>query len=226
MTCSSWRETLRRLGVQGTSSGSIRVVRARAERLGLDYSHFRGGRRWTDSELTEAIREAQTWNSVATRLGLSGSSASTRVKAHAIRLGLDVSHLELAQSEEQRIDWEPSRQNIMRAGSMLAASWFALCGFDVSWPLEPCRYDLLAATPTEMRRVQVKTTTTRSHGSWKVFLSTTGHERKVYDPYEVDDFFIIDGELNFFLIPVADVGGLHAIHLNAYSAYQIPSYPE
>jgi hypothetical protein len=30
---------------------------------------------------------------------------------------------------------------------------------------------------------------------------------------EIDDFFIIDGELMCYLIPVAVVGGLHAIHL-------------
>ncbi|PUB24850.1 hypothetical protein C8K30_108106 [Promicromonospora sp. AC04] len=95
-----------------------------------------------------------------------------------------------------------------------------LCGNDVSWPLEPSRYDLLVSTVTGIRRVQVKTTRTRAGDSWKVYLSTTRGERRTYDPDEIDDFFIIDGDLNYYLIPVAVVGGLHAIHLNAYGRYR------
>ena len=38
---------------------------------------------------------------------------------------------------------QPDADNLPRAGSFLAAAWFALAGYDVSWPLEPCAYDLL-----------------------------------------------------------------------------------
>jgi hypothetical protein len=52
-------------------------------------------------------------------------------------------------------------------------------------------------------------------------LSTSHRERRTYDPDEIDDFFIIDGELMCYLIPVAVVGGLHAIHLAGYVKYQL-----
>ena len=105
---------------------------------------------------------------------------------------------------------------------MIAAAWFTLCGHEVSWPLEPSRYDLLVCSPDGgFRRVQVKTTSTRVGSTWQVFLSTARRERKTYDPDEVDDFFIIDGNLTFYLIPIAAVGGLHAIHLRAYEQYRV-----
>jgi len=67
----------------------------------------------------------------------------------------------------------------------------------------------------------VKTTTVRAAGSWKVYLSTSGKGRRTYDPEEIDDFFVVDGELGYYLIPVAVVGGLHAIHLRAYEDYRL-----
>lgn len=76
-----------------------------------------------------------------------------------------------------------------------------------------------------MRRVQVKTTTTRTGSTWKVYLSTSGRERRTYDPDEIDEFFVIDGDLRQYVIPVAAVGGLHAIHLNAYDQYQVARGP-
>jgi hypothetical protein len=54
-----------------------------------------------------------------------------------------------------------------------------------------------------------------------VWLSTTGRERTPYDPDEIDFYFVIDGELNYYLIPVAAVGGLMAIRLSAYQDYRL-----
>ncbi|GAB93075.1 hypothetical protein GORHZ_205_00170 [Gordonia rhizosphera NBRC 16068] len=108
---------------------------------------------------------------------------------------------------------------------MLAAAWFALSGHDVSWPLEPSRYDLLVSTSDGIRRVQVKTTTVRVGHTWKVYLSTAHRERKTYDPDEIDDFFVIAGDLAYYLIPVSAVGGLHAIHLSAYDRFRLVQSP-
>ncbi len=104
---------------------------------------------------------------------------------------------------------------------MLAAAWFALCGYDVSWPLEPCRYDLLVVGDKPMR-IQVKTGTVRANNSWVAWLSSTGTVRRIYDPDEIDFFFVIDGSLEYYLIPVAVVGGFHVIHLSAYVQYRLP----
>ncbi|WP_422730910.1 group I intron-associated PD-(D/E)XK endonuclease [Microbacterium abyssi] len=95
----------------------------------------------------------------------------------------------------------------------------------MSWSLEPSRYDLIVSTQSGIRQVQVKTTRTRAGRTWKVFLSTTRGTRRTYDPDEIDDFFIIDGDMNYYLIPVSAVGGLHALHLSAYDSYRQTGEP-
>jgi hypothetical protein len=115
----------------------------------------------------------------------------------------------------------PDASRLSRAGPLLAAAWFMLCGDDVSWPLEPCRYDLVVSAGRRVRRVQVKTTTTRAGGTWKVYLSTSRQGRTTYSADEIDDFFIIDGDLNFYVIPIGVVAGLHAIHLSAYEHHRV-----
>ncbi len=102
----------------------------------------------------------------------------------------------------------------------MAAAWLILCGYEVAWPLEPCRYDLVARRLDQFLRVQVKTTRLRTGTSWIVSLSTDGG-RLTYDPDEIDYFFIIDGGLDYYLIPVATVGGLRAIRLSVYSQFKL-----
>ncbi|MFE5291661.1 hypothetical protein ACFQ8T_05715 [Isoptericola sp. NPDC056618] len=224
-TANSWRGALRGLGLSGTSAGAMRSVRARADLLGLDYRHFTGQRSWTESELRSAVAGAATWADVVERLGLRGGSGVATVRGHAVRLGLDTTHLTVPDTES-RSGMEARRPDVSRldrAGSLLAAAWFTLCGDDVSWPLEPARYDLLVMTKTGTRRVQVKTTTVRAGATWKVYLSTSGRGRRTYDPDEIDDFFVIDGDLTQYLIPASAVGGLQAIHVGAYEGYRVPA---
>jgi hypothetical protein len=204
----------------------MRSVRLQADRLGLDYCHFTGQRRWTDQELINAISSATSWTQVAEMLGLAGGASSSRLKGHAVRLGLEVDHLSPTRSSavvhaEQR----PRSENLARAGSLLAASWFELCGCSVSWPLEPCRYDLIVWTGSRAERIQVKTTRARTGNSWTVWLSTTSKGRRIYDPDEIDQFFIIDGDLAYYLVPIHVVGGLSAIRLAAYQEYRVPQIP-
>lgn len=224
--CRSWRSVLREIGLAGTSAAAIRSVRAHADRLGLDYSHFTGQRRWTDGELAAAIESAKTWTEVADTLGLFGGSSPTTIRGHAARLGLDTAHLSPPRtSPVSRIEMRPNRENLARAGSLMAAAWFELCGHQVAWPLEPCRYDLLVWIDSSAERIQVKTTTVKQGSSWAVWISNTGKARRTYDPEEIDRFFIIDGDVNFYLIPVAVVGGLTAIHLSAYRDFLVPREP-
>ncbi|WP_079575130.1 group I intron-associated PD-(D/E)XK endonuclease [Krasilnikoviella flava] len=218
----SWREALRALGLLATSAGAMRSVRARADRLGISYSHFRGQRRWTDEQLRDAVAGSGSWQELARRLGVDGSSSIAALKGHAARLALDTGHLSpQVQPPADRSEVAPDIKRLGRAGPLLAAAWFTLCGQDVSWPLEPSRYDLLVGGEGGIRRVQVKTTTVRASESWKVYLSTTGKARRTYDLAEIDDFFVIDGDLTYYLIPIAAVGGLHALHLSAYARYRL-----
>lgn len=176
----SWRGALRALGLSATSASAMRSLRQQADRLGLDYSHFTGQRRWT---------------------------------AH-LTAGKSPPPVRGAQS--------PRMTNLPRAGSLLAAAWFELCGRAVSWPVEPCRYDLLVWMERPAERIQVKTTRLRTGTSWTVSLSTTGKSRRTYAPDEVDQFFVIDGDLSYYLLPLHVVGGLTAIRLAAYEAYRLP----
>lgn len=217
----SWRGVLRTLGLTATSSGAMRSVRHRADELDLDYTHFTGQRRWTDQELADAVASSRTWTEAADRLGLLGGSSSATLKGHALRLGLATDHL----GEKRRVASEitaPAIEHLPRAGSLLAAAWFTLCGREVAWPLEPCPYGLLVWHGGTAERVQVKTTSVRTGDSWIARISQSSG-KGAYDPDDIDLFFVIDGNLTYYLIPVGVVGGLTAIQMSAYLDYQVGS---
>jgi PD-(D/E)XK endonuclease len=197
----------------------MRSVRRQADRLAIDYGHFTGQRRWTDESLAAAIDASSTWADVVARLGLADPSSQTALKGHAVRLGIEIDHLRTGTARRSQAQpMNPQTAYLSRAGSLLAASWFTLCGHEVSWPLEPCRYDLLVQMNNGIRRIQVKTTTVRQRDSWTVWLSSTrSGTRLTYDLDDIDDFFVIDGDFSYYLIPVHRVGGLHAIALAAYA---------
>src|SRR5215470_14315190 len=92
----SWRGVMRALGLSPTSAGAIRIIKRHVSRLGLDASHFTGQRRWSDVQLRLAVANAQTWWEVFTQLGRTSYNHDdrVRVKAHAVRLGLDLSRLD------------------------------------------------------------------------------------------------------------------------------------
>ncbi len=218
----SWRGVLRELGLVATSSGTMRSVRSHADSLGLRYNHFRGGRGWTEGDLRSAIAQSNSWFEVAEALDLHDTCDIEALRGHAARLNLDAAHLAPTVVGPVNQKPTPSIEHLDRAGSLLAAAWFTLSGLAVSWPLEPSRYDLVVGSALGLRRIQVKTTTVNVGNTWKVYLSTSHRKRRTYGPDEIDDFFIIDGELRNYLIPVAVVGGLHAIHLAAYQPYLLP----
>jgi hypothetical protein len=219
----SWRGVLRALGLRATSAGALRTVRREVDRLGLDHSHFTGQRRWTDAQLATAVAESGSWTRVAETLGVSGGSSHPLLKGHALRLGLDTSHMVAAPSRQRSaLDLNPNPKHLRNAGALLAAAWFALCGFEVSWPLEPYRYDLIVRSDNRIERVQVKTTTQPAGTCVRL---APGDKRFVYDPDDIDSFFIIDGNLRYYFIPIAVVAGLRAISLTAYADYIVSRSP-
>lgn len=221
----SWRAVLRQLGLNPGSAGTMRSVQRRAARLGLDHTHFTAGRRWSDDELREAVATAETWATVANRLRLAeGGGTLTSLRAHAQRLGLAVSHLGPRRpmpSPGGVFEAEPRVECIRVAGSMLAASWFMLRGAAVSWPLEPCRYDLLVHFEGLVQRVQVKTTTTRGSGALVHIANSRDNTWALYAPDEIDQFFLVDGDLNAYLVAYAVVAGKACVSLRAYSAFRV-----
>lgn len=218
------------LGERVTSAGAVRVVRRHASQLGLDTSHFRGKRRWSDAQLKRAISEGRSWNDVLAELGLSTSSGNAQghIKGHAVRLGLDLSHLRAGQPDEPpaKISQLKADLRYLRvAGPTMAATWFALRGCAVSFPAEPTTYDLLVEAPEGIRRVQVKTSTCLTKDGWIV---TVGHQPNAgtrqgrlaaYDPESIDLFFIVDGDFAMYLIPSAALAGRLRILIRRYAKY-------
>ncbi|BDD82464.1 hypothetical protein TPB0596_22270 [Tsukamurella pulmonis] len=215
---------MRELGLRATSSGAIRSVRARADVLGIDYSHFGRLRWWSDDDVRAAVDGVTSWAEAAARLGVRDDpSALGAVRRDARRLGVGVLRVDsVGAAPGDGATFAPHA--LARAGSMLAASWFTLRGHEVSWPLEPCRYDLVVNTGVELIRVQVKTTISRSANSWKVYLSTSRQGRTTYEEDEIDQFFIIDGDLTCYRIPLAAVKGLSAVHLSAYGRFRVEGF--
>jgi hypothetical protein len=223
-------------GERSSSAGAIRVVRRRAAQLGLDASHFRGKRRWSDAQLRQAISEAHSWDEVLARLGLSTNSgnAQPHIKGHAIRLGLDTSQLNrqghlgrLPSEAPAEISHLKGHLKYLRVAAPAAATtWFALRGCAVSLPVEPTVYDLVVDTPDGLSRVQVKTTTNFTKNGWMV---TVGHHPDThakkggylvaYDPDVIDLFFIIDRDLTMYLIPSRALAGRVRVLVRTYEKY-------
>jgi hypothetical protein len=143
----------------------------------------------------------------------------TRIKAHAARLGLDLSRLYGSSTDEAaRPVFRPDIKHLREAGTAIATMWFLLCGYNASIPIEPAG----------IKRVQVKTTTFNKNG-WLVRVGrrsySVGNRAPLvpYDPDLIDLFFILDGDLTMYVIPSRVIAGRVAILLNNYSEYVVGS---
>jgi len=224
----NWRDVMRVLGLRADSAGAIRIMKRHVIQLGLDTSHFRGKRIWSDAQLRRAVIDTQSWDELLTMLGLAPGSGDgrIRVKAHAMRLGLGLAHLgNPTENSAEPEELKPHLRYLRDAAASIAASWFSLCGFNVAIPVEPTVYDLLVRMPEGIKRIQVKTTTCFSKDGWTVPVSRRPYsignrERRVpYDPELIDWFFIMDGDLNIYLIPSRVIAGRIAILLHTYTKY-------
>lgn len=220
---------MRELDLCVTSAGAVRIVKRHVVRLGLDISHFTGQRRWSDAQLRRAIASAYSWRELFMTLGLTPDSGDglAMVKAHAVRLGLDLSRLQDPDAAVVSTELKPDVKRLRDSGTVIAAMWFMMCGCNASIPVEPTHYDLLASLPDGVKRVQVKTTTHNSKDGWLVSVgrrpySAGNRERKIpYDPDALDYFFILDGDLTMYLIPSRLLAGRVSILLRNYSQYAV-----
>lgn len=228
----SWRGVMRELGLNATSAGSVRSAKRHAVRLGLDSSHFTGQRTWSDTDLRRVASYASTWTELVTELGLAGANGSdlARIKAHAVRLGLDLTRLAAPETcNDVRGEVEPHMRHLRDAGASLAAAWFLFRGYNVAFPLEPTVYDLLVSMEDRIKRIQVKTTTFYGKDGWQVQVGrrpySIGNRGRLipYDPDIIDLFFIVDGDLTMYLIPSRVISGRVGILLRTYASYRVGS---
>jgi hypothetical protein len=202
------------------------------ERYGIETRHFVGQRTWSDQALVEAAKTARTWAELLTALGLSTHSKSCdSVRAAARRLGVDLGRVTLGPKtgpETIGIDLpdRPALNRLRNAAPSIAAGWFLLCGCGVSIPCEPEAYDLVVDLPDGLKRVQVKSTTSRdARGNW---IARIGHRPdgspKAADliPYgadNVDLVLIVDGDVLLYLIPTTAVADKTTLSLNGYREF-------
>jgi hypothetical protein len=224
----SWRQVSKAVGLHTTNAVTLRTLQRHAGRLALDTSHFRRRRTWTDDELRGAVRSSTTWAGVATELNLVGGGKTiSAIKGHAQRLRLDVTHLHgpppVQGDVVQHIP--PQVSNLRAAAPSIAMAWFLLRGCTPSIPVEPCAYDLAVDCGGRMQRVQVKTVShLTQRGDWEASIARSARSmrsRLVYDPDEIDLFFVVDGDMGLYLIPMAAVAGKMVISLKAYTSYRI-----
>ncbi len=223
----SWRGVMRELGLSATSAGSIRSVRRHAQRLGLDTSHFTGQRRWSDTDLRRVASYARSWHEMASELGLASANGDdcARIRAHAVRLGLDLTRLTKPETGEVQRHATPHVRHLRDAATCLAASWFLIRGCNASFPAEPAVYDLLVSTEDGIRSIQVKTTACCTKDGWVVSVGrrpySVGNKDPLipYDPDVNDLFFIVDGDLTMYLIPSRMIAGRVSILLHTYTRF-------
>jgi hypothetical protein len=226
-----WRDVVRALGIPTNSEGVIRRIKRDAGRLDVNVSHFRGTRTWDDLQLRRAVAEAQSWDEVFTALGLETPRKETRVRVagHAIRLGLDVRHLDpKAQRTYSGPAWQVDPMRLRDCATPLAAAWFKLHGCIVSFPEEGAIYDLLADSPEHgMLRVQVKSSIHRPAAAKTVIVGHRPYAKgnlaplMPYDPKVISYFFIVDGDFNLYLIPSSVIAGRVGILLRTYKEYVV-----
>ncbi|MFF0342945.1 group I intron-associated PD-(D/E)XK endonuclease [Kribbella sp. NPDC004875] len=228
----SWRAVARALGLKGTSAGTIRVIKRHAARLELDTSHFTGQRRWSDQRLREVVPGASSWAEVLAGLGATDDGANrARVKGHAVRLGVDYSHLKspIAQPTPTGVFVQPVRPEMLRySAAALAMAWFTLRGCAVALPIEPQTYDLLVTTSQGIQRVQVKSCATRDkRGYWHVgigrrpYVLDKSASKMPYDPESIDLFFIVLGDGSIYVIPSSVLAGRVGMSAENYTAYRV-----
>jgi PD-(D/E)XK endonuclease len=220
---------MRALGIVTNSEGVLRRIRRDVVRLGLDVSHFKGTRTWDDIQLRRAVASAASWDDVYTGLGLHTPRKETRVRVtgHAMRLGLDLGHLD--PRSVKRVSgqhWQVDLMRLNRCATPLAASWFILRGCTVSTPEEGATYDLLADSRDEgILRVQVKSTISKPGNGGEVGVGRRPYSpgnlgpRLPYDPKAIDYFFVVDGDYNLYLIPSEAIAGRVVLALRAYERY-------
>lgn len=186
-----------------------------------------------------AIAAASCWADVVQALGKRRYSGSTHIQRRAALLGYGVDHFDHKRSRALRSRYEIPFAGVARvsgrSGLSSAANWFMERGYVVSLPLENAVYDLITESDDGLKRVQVKTTNSRTReGRYAVKLArvfydseatATAHgkvRKERYKPGEIDYFFVVTGTHQMYLIPLEATGENTSIVLDSkYAAFLV-----
>lgn len=110
-----------------------------------------------------------------------------------------------------------------------AIKYYTSIGVNVSIPLNDSQSYDLVIDRNGLKRVQVKTTYSKSkHGSWNVPLRTTGgnqsfHTAKQFDKNSCDVLFVLAGDGNRWEIPTSEITKLNCLSVGnkSYNEYKI-----
>jgi PD-(D/E)XK endonuclease len=122
----------------------------------------------------------------------------------------------------------PRRQGDL--GEYSAMEWLGSQGYGVNVPIgHSPDYDLIADDGEVLLRVQVKTTTQRGDGRWRVDVCTKGGNRswnglvKRFSPTRCDCLFVLVADGRRWFIPAGAVEGGTALHLGGpkYAEFEV-----
>ena len=99
---------------------------------------------------------------------------------------------------------------------------------EVAIPLTDTQpYDLLVAHAEGIDRVQVKTTTLKTNGSYVVHLGTVGGNKsqvkvRPFDPTDYEWLFAVCGDATAYMIPTCDITARRSLSLGRrYQAFRL-----
>lgn len=212
----SWRGVMRYLGYATTSGYLGMRLQIRAQDLGILTEHIARRAVWTAHQLGEAVRDSTNWGEVVTRLGMSPGNRATiaKVRGEVERQGVDCSHFAGRRQPDVGTPFtaKPERRFLRSAAGSVAAAWFTRRGYSISYPSEPRPYDLVVEASGSLYRVQVKSAGTRDSKSGSIICRVgrtplRDGQQIAYDPADVDFFFIIDIEDNYYIVPIREIAG-------------------
>ena len=153
--------------------------------------------------------------------GLAGRNADerTRVKAHAMRRGLDLSHLQEPKAAGTAVVLTPDVKWLRDAGAAIAATWFLIRGCNASIPIcwSPCRREL-----SEFRLRPRLIVRTAGKFKWAGGLIRRGTEAHYFPTTPTRWFFSSSSTATspcIYLIPSRVLAGRVQILLRTYSQF-------
>ena len=110
----------------------------------------------------------------------------------------------------------------------IAIAYYASNGYTVSIPLNDTQdYDLIVDKESKLKRVQVKSTSCMTkYGSYQVALKscggTKGNTYKTLIDTDVDEVFILLGNLKMYIIPIEEIKNKSTLNIcDKYDKYRV-----